>query len=141
MESARVTVSGVLAENANSWWEFVSDWCNNALSYGGGLLALEDIQAAVANRDMQLWVIHNNGILTAVCVTELRQWPRGKALTSIIVGGVGMEEWIGALDSVLTAYAVSHGCKVVDAHGRKGWHKTIGKLGYQMALVTYMKEV
>lgn len=29
MESARVTVHGILVENTNSWWLLLSSWCKN----------------------------------------------------------------------------------------------------------------
>ena len=102
---------------------------------------LEDVQSAVARRDMQLWVIHNGPAITAVCVTEITKWPRAKVLTALIVAGVDMPAWVAQLDALLMDYARSCGCSVLDAHGRHGWKKTLEKLGWKSAAVTYAKEV
>lgn len=142
MDSYRqVTVQGIPANEASQWWPKVARWCDAALAHGGGLLALEDVKQAVENRDMQLWVIHEWRELKAVCVTEIRQWPRAKVLTAIIVGGEDMPRWVAALDDVLMRYAKSNDCKAVDAHGRRGWTKTLCALGWRDAVVTFAKEV
>lgn len=142
MDSYRqITVQGIPANEASQWWPEVAGWCEAALEHGGGLLALEDVKQAVENRDMQLWVIHEWRELKAVCVTEIRQWPRAKVLTAIIVGGEDMPRWVAALDDVLARYAASTGCKAVEAHGRRGWTKTLRALGWHDAVVTFAKEV
>lgn len=137
----QITVQGVLAADANRWWPAVANWCEAALEHGGGLLNLDDVKRAVEQRDMQLWVIHEWRELKAVCVTEIRQWPRAKVLTAIIVAGNDMDRWVGALDDVLTRYAEATGCKAVDAHGRRGWTKTLRDLGWRDAVVTFAKEI
>lgn len=137
----RITVTGVVADEARTWWPKVSRWCEAALEHGGGLLSLDDIKQGVAERDMQLWVIHEWRTLKAVCVTTIQIWPQAKVLTAIVVGGHGMPDWVEALDDVLMRYAAAQGCKVVDAHGRRGWTKTLRGLGWRDAMVTFSKEV
>lgn len=136
-----ITVQGVPAQQAQLWWPQVAHWCEAALSHGGDLLNLEDLKAAVAARDMQLWVVHEGEQLLAVCVTEIRRWPRCSVLTAIVVGGEQMPRWVRGLDDVLTRYARANGCAVLDAHGRKGWTKTLRSLGWRDCAVTFAKEI
>ena len=136
-----ITVQGICAEDAPAWWPVVSEWCNQALSKGCWTLDLEDVREAVAGRAMQLWIIHDFGKLTAVCVTEIRVWPKVKVLTAIIVAGHDMPKWVAALDDVLTRYGREQGCKVLDAHGRKGWTKTLKTLGWKDIMTTYAKRL
>ena len=138
---AMVEIQGIQADDATAWWPHVAEWCEAALAHGGGLLDLDDVKAAVADRRMQLWAISLDGALTAVCVTSIHQWSRACVLTAIIVGGEGMHNWVAALDDVLTRYAREKGCRFVDAHGRKGWHKVLGSLGWKESTISYMKEV
>jgi hypothetical protein len=136
-----IAIHGIQSHEAFSWWPLVSKWCEQALEYAGNLLTLDDVKEAVANRDMQLWVICEDENAMAVCVTEIRSWPRTKVLTAIIVGGAGMEHWVGALDEVLVQFARAQGCRVLDAHGRRGWLKSLSALGWKDMTVTYAKEI
>ena len=137
-----VQIHGILSENADIYWPFISEWCEDALSRAmGDLLNLDDVKAAVAKQEMQLWVIYNNGKITATCVTEIRTWPRTKVLTAIIVAGRGMDEWVRQLDALLTAFGAANGCKMLDAHGRSGWKKPLAELGWQQSVVTYAKGI
>lgn len=137
----QITMQGIPAGEADHWWPKVGAWCAAALAVGGDLLNLDDVKQAVADRDMQLWVIHEWRELKAVCVTEIRQWPRAKVLTALAVGGEDMPHWVGAIDDVLVRYAQANGCQAVEAHGRRGWTKTLGALGWKDAVVTFAKEV
>jgi hypothetical protein len=137
----QITVRGILSSEACDWWPRVSQWVADALAHGGECYSLEDILTAIQQRDMQLWVVHENDELKAVCVTEIRQWPQAKILTAIIVAGNDMPHWVCALDDTLTRYAVAQGCKAIEAHGRKGWKPTLSELGWRDVVVTYVKEI
>jgi hypothetical protein len=137
----QITVRGILSSDAGDWWPKVSHWVEDALAHGGECYSLDDILRAIKQRDMQLWVVHENDELKAVCVTEIRQWPQAKILTAIIVAGNDMPHWVYALDDTLTRYAVAHGCKAIEAHGRKGWKPTLSELGWRDVVVTYAKEI
>ena len=137
----RISIQGIRAEDAHNWWPKVAKWCEQALEHGGNLLTLDDVKEAVANRDMQLWIIMDWREVTAVCVTEIRNWPRTKVLTAIIVGGQHMDRWVAPLDDVLVRFAKDQGCRVLDAHGRRGWTKVLNSLGWKDATVTFAKEI
>jgi len=141
MPQMKVTVRGILSNEASDWWPKVSHWVADALAHGGECYSPEDILNAIYQRDMQLWVIHCDDELKAVCVTGIRQWPQAKVLTAIIVAGHDMAHWVCALDDTLTRYALEHGCKALEAHGRKGWKQTLGALGWRDLAVTYAKEI
>jgi hypothetical protein len=137
----RITVRGIPSLEASAWWPRVSRLVADALAHGGECYSLDDILSAIKQRDMQLWVVHEDDELKAVCVTEIRQWPQAKILTAIIVAGHDMQNWVHALDDTLTRYAVAHGCKAIEAHGRKGWRPTLSELGWRDVVVTYVKEI
>lgn len=137
----RLEIRGILADEANEWWPKVSGWCEEALEHGGGLMNLDDVKSAVAERDMQLWVIHEWRELKAVCVTKIQRYPQASVLTAVIVAGRDMPTWVDALDDLLVRFAQSKGCKAVEAHGRRGWTKTLRAMGWRDAVVTFAKEV
>jgi hypothetical protein len=133
-------INGVLSVNATNWWPKVSRWCEQALSHGG-MHTLEDLKQGVSNKDMQLWVIHVDDELTAVCITSIHIWPRLKELTAIIVAGEHMDKWLKDLDQLLVEYAKHNECSVLSAHGRKGWAKHLKTLGWKDTVITYAKEI
>jgi hypothetical protein len=141
MPQMKVTVRGVVAQEISKWWPFVAHWIDAALAHGGDMYSKDDILEAIKCRDMQMWIIHCDDELKAVCVTGIRQWPQAKVLTAIIVAGNDMPHWVFALDDTLTRYALEHGCKALEAHGRKGWKPTLGALGWRDVAVTYTKEI
>lgn len=126
---------------AQLWWPRVSHWCQEALVFGSGLMWLEDVVRAVAERDMQMWVIHAGQELKAVCITEIRVFPRGKALTVLLVGGNDMPAWAPALDDTLTRYGRACGCAVLDAYARKGWSKTLRSLNWVDRCALFAKDI
>lgn len=141
MQSHGVCVQGVPADDARLWWPQVGQWCEDALVYASGLLLLEDVQKAVAERDMQMWLIHQSAELKAVCITQIHVFPRAKVLEVIILGGSGMDGWLPDLLDVLEKFAAAHGCKAVNAYGRRGWINVLRPHGWRDSVVMISKEV
>ena len=139
MEQARVI--GIHKDEAHKWWPLVKDWCEAALEHGGNLIAFEDVQKSVGERDMQLWAMLLDGELSGVCVTQISVWPQAKTLTAVVVAGERMNEWVSALDEMLCLFARAMGCKGIEAHGRKGWKPALSDLGWRDSSVSYWKEV
>lgn len=136
-----ITIQGILAKDAPHMWPVVSDWCEGALEYAGGLMNLDDVKAAVAKNEMQMWVVMNASTPQAVCITEIRRYPRANVLTAILIGGTKLHKWAAQLDSLLTRFATANNCKFVDGYGRKGWEKIVNSLGWARRATIYMKRV
>lgn len=138
---SNISIVGIPDTEADKWWPSVSDWCTEALSYGGGLLTLDDLKDAVESRDMQLWLVFDDGKLTAVFITKISVWSKLKSLTTVVIAGNNMDKWIGALDDVLVRFGREKGCSLLDAYGRRGWTKTVRKFGWVDSIVTYTKGI
>lgn len=136
-----IEIAGVQPEDADKWWPIAKGWCADALEYGCGLLSVEDIIAGVDSQHMQMWMIFRDGQPVAVSITEIICFPREKMLSAFIIGGVGMEDWVGALDDTLTRYAQDCGCSMLNGSGRKGWERVLKKFGWGSPSATYMKRV
>jgi hypothetical protein len=138
MGQARVT--GVLSEAAPEWWPLVGPWIGKALDRDG-LLGLDDVQQAVAQRDMQLWLVTTGAAPVAACVTEISDYPRARVLSAVAVGGRGARGWIEALDRHLTRYAEAHGCTKFNAPvARRGWRGLARLCGWSEKS-TYWKDL
>lgn len=136
-----IIIQGIQSHDAEKWWPVVDDWCCRALNRGGALLHLRDLVEGVAAKDMQLWIVLDDGNPIAVTITQIEQWKRGKVLSAFVIGGDDMHKWLAQLDDVLTRYARSLGCDFITGEGRKGWERVLKPLGWQAPSVTYMKRI
>lgn len=100
-------------------------WIEAALAYTGGTHALDDVRAAVARGDMQLWP----GECCAM-VTELVTYPRLKAVR-IFAGGGDMLEMLRMSDAVIR-WAAEEGCQRVEGFGRSGWMRALRAMGAEV---------
>ena len=137
-----VSIQGISAGKVVEWWPFVWKMVQSALDRGGdGLVGAEDILSKLLDRDLQLWVISVDGCMVASCCTEMLIWPRGKVLSAPIIAGERMDEWIAELDRLLCDFGKSNGCTHLQGHGRKGWKKTLNRLGWSDDIVEYQKRL
>jgi hypothetical protein len=87
---------------------------------------------------MQLWMTHD---MKAAALTKIVMYPRFSVLKVVAIGGEGVDEWFTEADSLMTGFATHHGCKYIEASGRRGWEKIAEGLGYSFGWITLRKEV
>lgn len=103
-----------------------------ALKYSGGTHLFEDVAAAVAAGDMQLWA---NG--DTVAITEVLMYPRKKVLHVFL--GSGSREGLFEMIDGAWDWAQGIGCTAMTLAGRKGWLKLMGKHGFKPTLYVMEK--
>lgn len=103
-----------------------------ALKYSGGTHLFDDVVAAVAAGDMQMWA---NG--STVAITEVLRYPRLQALHVFLASG-NRDELFEMIDSAWT-WAQQLGCTKMTLAGRKGWLKLMGKHGFKPTLYVMEK--
>lgn len=80
----------------------------------------EDVRAAVASGQFQLWLARSGGELLAVMVTQLVRRRDGLVCAVNFCGGTRMSEWIGERD-LLRRWARDEGCIAIKGEHREGW--------------------
>lgn len=89
---------------------------SRALVTGQGELTLDNVYKAVLDGKMQLWVIFDEGIVVAACVTTILEFPSGKrAARTLLLGGEKPLLWGKILDDWLDEWAKLHGCHTLEA--------------------------
>jgi len=115
-----------------------SDWFNvkhhleEALSYGDGLLNLDDVRDGLASGLFELWVGDNSAIVTQVIDTG-----RDKALLFYLAGGKLSE--LKRMSEKLESLAKDSECSKVLINGRAGWGKAL--TGYKERTRIFEKEL
>ena len=128
---AQPRVIGILAEDAGAWWPELGGWIAAAVDRDG-MMGLDDVKSAVANREMQLWAVLDDARPVGACVTEISAFPKARVLSAVAVGGRGAARWIAALDAALSRYGDAHDCTKFNAPvARRGWRPLARALGWR----------
>lgn len=80
----------------------------------------DDVRAAVAAGDFQMWLCRSGGEIIAVMLTQLVRRRDGLICSVVFCGGTRMGEWINHRD-LLTRWAGEQGCIAIRGEGRTGW--------------------
>lgn len=99
------------------------------------LLTPAYITEQIANGNMQCFLI--GGI---VFVTQVEEFPNGKALRIIIAAGSGARQWVPEADAFFIKMAQLNNCRVLLTTGRHGWAKYAKRFGWQV-FNEYRKEL
>ena len=136
--AAASNVEGVLAPEAVEHWGVIEPMLNRILKQYDVGYTTEDVLTALQLREMQLWRI---GDWDAIAVTEIYKTPQFLALMVIFMAGDGMNEWFDDVMELLEQFARAHGCKFVEARGRRGWVRVGKERGYEEMLTICRKEL
>ena len=71
------------------------------------------------------------GKITALCICEIRQKRKGRALEVMMLSGENMAEWVDALFRELRVVAKSHKCNALTLCGRLGWLAVLKRFGFK----------
>jgi len=96
-----------------------------ALELAARFYSADDIQSRLADERMQLFVFELDGRVRMACVTQVENYPRGKALSIVVVGGEGFGLWQDWLRD-LAVCAQQMGCGILRSVGRDGWERAAG---------------
>ena len=95
---------------------------------------------------MQLWVVGDvpegfeEADIQAAIVTELVEYPHLRACRYVLIAGIDVDQWI-AVDEVITEWARSKGCSLIEGAGRSGWKTRVQRLGYRASHLLFEKEI
>jgi len=121
------------------YWPFIEDWVREALAHGDMAFWPEDIRAACMQKQMALWIAETEkGEVRACAVTAPQVYPRLRSLAVLIIGGVGMKDWLHLTEEV-EGKARDRGFEAVEGPGREGWERVMAPKGYRPVFTVYRK--
>lgn len=80
---------------------------------------LASVRSEVEREAMQLWDL--NG--TAAAVTQILNYPKGRFLLVLLVGGKGLKDWKDDFEQEMLKFGRHFKCKKILIGGRKGWNR------------------
>lgn len=101
-------------------WPLIEKRVASALKHGGDTYGLEDVRAAIAASEWQLW---DDGI--SITCTRVAEFPQRRVLFIMLSAGSIVS--IQTIWPALERFARAYGCKDIRWMGRPGWRRS-GKL-------------
>lgn len=120
---------GVPADELDAAWTKISPLIETALARSGKFRS-EDIRRSIAERKMQLWVAWSepgaaaDAEIEAVAVTEIVDYPLGRAVSIFLCTGRDRGRWLDHLVTI-EAWAREAGCRRIESWSRPGWERVL----------------
>lgn len=111
------------------YWDDVKYSLQEAFENDYGRMSINDIKDAIECHKMQMWGIHD-GILRAVMITEIIDYPQLRSLRVVAVAGKEMDTWLDVLLVTIEQYGAENSAHILEFTGRKGWEKVLTKHGW-----------
>jgi hypothetical protein len=114
---------GISADKVGMIWPTIKPLMLDAVTEMG-THEIEDVLAAIIQRDWQLWLSVRSHIIEAVCITQINVCPKIKVCRIVLVVGDGMKDWVHLEDGIAD-WAKGQGCCKVVGELRPGWKKIL----------------
>lgn len=119
-------------------WNFVSANIAAIAQATRQKLTVEDFGRLIADGSFTLWVVLEDGVLLAVVITEIIQYPQRRVCRVNACVGEHRQKWIHLL-SEIEAWGRANGCAAMEILARKGWARVLPD--YQMTHVFLEREL
>lgn len=124
-------IRGLPAPVVPDLWRFAEPFVLRALEHTFGELSADDIKNLCLGRDAQLWVITKGTRVVGAGTTMLMPYPQMLVCRIITLAGNEFDAWKEMAHSQIEQWAVSQGCKDVEAYVRRGFVPKLMELGYK----------
>ena len=114
-----------LDELAERWRE-ISPLIAKSTNRAGGAYQPIDVLRAAFQGQFGIWICEVDGEVKATIVTEIKQYPRRRALEMVFAGGSDMNLWITEAIKAIDQHAREMACECITSLGRPGWLRAWG---------------
>lgn len=107
----------ILPSRLSEVWLNIAGMVRAALEYSDGCYRAEDVRAAIAAGDWQLWTDGRS-----IACTRLAEYPARRVLFITLASG-GLES-VQPIWREIEAFARAYGCGAINWMGRPGWRRS-----------------
>lgn len=122
-------------------WPAASELLAPAVEVSKGRYSLHEMWRELNECLLGLWVVLDGSEPVAAITTRVVDYPECRALAMDWIGGSRMEEWLPMAQARLGEYALDQGCTQLEGYGRKGWERSLRKLGWSPDLTIYRMDL
>ena len=132
---------GISAPDIPGLWPHVLPIMAEADGFWRGRMDAKHVLHECMMNRMQLWIVADDiDSIEAVIVTQVCDYPTRRVCRYVLVSGAGIKLWEDT-DEVLSAWAKTKGCSLIEATGRQGWKSKMKKHGWSSTTAVYEKEI
>jgi hypothetical protein len=135
------TTQPVPANLVPAIWPSILPLIEKGVEASRGDRIAEDYFAVCADGRAQLWLIGRERTVIGILIAEVVVYPRRRVALGDLLAGEDMAGWLPLMDVELDRWATAMGCSAVQAGGRKGFEKSLNKLGFKTVGVVVEKEL
>lgn len=125
-------IKAIPVEQLSKFWSFAIPYVKRSLDKMNGELVLKDILENLENKSAQLWLLLNKSD-KRVCgsvITTMVSYPQRMNCRFLCFSGPKFDEWQDLATEVIGEWALSQGCKGLEAFVRKGYVYTLSNTGW-----------
>lgn len=104
----------VAPSELSRWIDAVLPHIQRMADGSGGRFWAEDIVRAIVAGEMQVWIVLIGAEIACVCVTDILEYPRLRALRLLGLVGKGWRRWVH-LTAEIEAWGKARGCQVCES--------------------------
>jgi hypothetical protein len=135
------TFRHISPERTLSHWPMIRRDVRAALDNSANTAWPEDVRDMLARGHWSLVLIENDGRYRGCIVLAVKEYPRKRVLSVVIVSGNRLWDWHEEINGWLEVTAQSLDCTMIELTGRLGWLKRLKKLGWNAEIVSMTFEV
>lgn len=115
-------------------WPRIRRYVIDVDTVANGRTSIDVILDELLHRKRLLWVVFDHdgdgADFMGFAITSINFYPGKRMLSVDYLGGERMSDWLTKLDSILSEFGCSQECNGIEAVGRKGWERELGKIGW-----------
>lgn len=121
---------------ARANWQEAERFLEGSVERGIGDLTLEELQQGCFKGDATLLTfVDPKGDMVGAAVTQLLRHPDGRMVLKILAFGADVFEETRHCLAEVEADAKTRGAQALIFHGRPGWQRVVGPMGYELKQV------
>lgn len=137
-------MSGLTPAEIPRFWDLLVPLMDRAVGFWEGRNDSEHLLRSAILGDCQVWTILDppmpSDVVEAVIVTEIVDYPLARACRYVLVAGTNLDQWQES-DKVISAWAKTRGCTLIEGAGRAGWKARAKKMGYTVTSIIFEREL
>ena len=120
----------------------IIDLIIQGMEYSHGEFDIDDLYKQLLTMQTVLWtVVTDKYEIEAFAITDVLEYPKKKVVRILLLAGKNMDSWKQEFSDAMVHWGAKIGASGIEVIGRKGWERSLEKLGYKFMNTILLKEI
>lgn len=134
------TLLRLTADDIDSFHEALRPWVEHTAKHSGQRYDGDYLISKARKEDIQFWIVTENGVIKALFITEIIDFPEIREFRILTLTGVDMSCWVGLINQ-LEDFARTQNCARIGMMARPGWERVGARYAYVKTHVHLEKDL